>query len=94
MSDDTLPLFPNAPFAAGGAVPDEPGPRLRQRLEHQDAGHHREAGEMVRQIFLSQGQVLDRDQGLTRLQVDDAVDHGLNRKSGRLARPPRLSDKR
>ena len=48
-------------------VADQPGTGLRQRLEHQDAGHHREAGEMVRQILLGQRQVLDRDQGLTRL---------------------------
>ena len=42
--------------------PQQPGAGLDQRLEHQHARHHRKRREVVRQILLAEGQVLDRPQ--------------------------------
>ncbi len=55
-------------------IANEPGGGLREGFEHQHTGHHREAGEMIRQVLLRERKVLDGGQRMTGIDLGDAVD--------------------
>ncbi len=53
--------------------PQQPGAGLHQALQHQNPRHHREGGEMVGEVFLPQGQILDRPEFFARFDLHDPV---------------------
>ena len=57
-----------------GALEDQHGRHLRQRLDHQHTGHQRRAGKVALEELLVDRDVLVRDQADARLVLGDGVD--------------------